>query len=182
MFFILFRRRLPEKGSCQSHTPIPSSSTCAFPPTPLASSIIVCPRSTLTLCRVLVAANKRKQSTAKATEKLWKITSWQRPQPPDKYPLKHAHARTHMHTHKYKYVHTHARTHTRAWLLFYALSIIIYYSCILYIACIFAQYCDYFRIPCRQIKVLNWLLGSWTKGRINIWYVKVICIVKISIT
>lgn len=180
MFFILFRRRLPEKGSCQSHTPIPSSSTCAFPPTPLASSIIVCSRSTLTLCRVFVAANKRKQSTAKATEKLWKITSWQRPQPPDKYPLIHAHARTHMHAHKY--VHAHARTHTRAWLLFYALSIIIYYSCILYIACIFAQYCDYFHIPCRQIKVLNRLLGSWIKWRINIWYVKVICIVKISIT
>lgn len=100
MFFILFRRRLPEKGSCQSHTPIP-----------IASLVMVCP-SQLPLCAetssLQINVNSQRQKLLKNCGKSLHDKDLNLLTNTRSNTLTHAHARTHTRMHTQTHRHTHA--------------------------------------------------------------------------
>lgn len=139
MFFILFCRRLPEKGSCQSNTSPQPPASPQYPETPPLSphTHCVCLFPLLPLSHSFTQI-KGKQSKA---EKLLKncgkslhdretSTSWQIP----------AHTRTHTHTHTPARIHTHTHTTARIHLVFFFLFLRSLYHNLLFMHFVYSMY------------------------------------------
>lgn len=120
MFFILFRRRLPEKGSCQSHTPIPSSSTCPFPRLLLPPQSLYAPAQLSLFAESSsqqINVNSQRQKLLKNCGKSLHDKDLNLLTNTRSNTLTHAHTCTHTNM----YIHTHA--HTRVLGFFFTLSL-----------------------------------------------------------